>query len=222
MNKYDRKDIEAIHPRIINIIRQVIKNKDILIKQIDAVTPKEKKQIIEEFNDTKTDYPHNKNVIDLFEEQVKRLPDKQAVWFEGKSLTYKELDEKSNSLANYLKEQGVEAGDIVSMLLDKSLEVVVSVVAILKLGTAYLPIDITYPEERIRYILKESNAKVMLKTSNLDIKAELETREVIVDLNLEIYKNNREFKANDTEPTDMAYVMYTSGSTRKTKRCNGS
>lgn len=202
-----------MHPRILHIINQILENCDVQVGQIDIVTPKEKKQILEEFNNTKTDYPSEKSVIELFEEQVKKNPDLPAVWFEGDCLTYSELNQKANSLANYLKSSQVNPGDIVAMLLDKSLEVVVSAVAILKVGAVYLPIDVTYPEERVRYMLSNSESKVVLTSSKMNLNLNIDTPAIIVDLGEELYKNNKKFKSNNTKPMDGAYVIYTSGST---------
>lgn len=213
INKYDKKDIEGMHPRILYIIHQILENSEILVGKIDIVTPKEKMQILKEFNNTKTDYPKDKNVISIFEEQAKKTPNAPAVWFEGESLTYAELNRKANALANHLKQNGVTAGDVVSMCLDKSLEVVISVVAILKTGAIYLPIDVTYPEERILYMIDNSKSKAVLISSKINLDLKLDIPIINVDLSEKLYENNTEFKTYNTKPTDGAYVIYTSGST---------
>ncbi len=213
LNKYTKEDIEAMHPRILRIIEQIIDNKDILLKDIEIITPSEKSQILNDFNDTKKDYPKNESVISLFEKQVLDTPNAIAVNFEGTSLTYKELNEKANSLANDLKSKGVTAHDVVALFLDKSLEAIVSIVATLKLGAAYLPIDISYPTHRISYMLKDANAKAFLVTSNLDFKLTLDIPKVIVDLSSIIYAKNSKFVSSKVSPSDLAYIIYTSGST---------
>ncbi len=213
LNKYDEKDIDLIHPRIIHIIEQILENKEILLENIDIATPMEKLQILNVFNNTKADYPRDKSVIELFEEQVKNSPDATAVCFEDKSLTYSELDKLSNSLACYLKENNVKAHDVVALYLDKSLEAIVSIVATLKLGACYMPIDISYPNSRILYMLSDSNAKAFLLTSDLNLDLNVDIFKVIVDLKSDIYKKNADFEVTYAMPNDLAYIIYTSGST---------
>lgn len=213
VNKYSKEDIDAMHIRILNIVNQILDNKNILVKDIDIATPEEKLKIMNEFNNTKTDYPRNKNVVTLFEEQVNLTPNAPAVHFEGTTLTYKELNEKANSLANHLKSQGVKPHNRVALYLDKSLEAIVSILATLKLGAGYLPIDISYPTHRISYMLKDAEAKVFLITSNLDFKLTLDIPKVFVDLNSNIYEKNTDFALPAISPEDLAYIIYTSGST---------
>ena len=161
-DKYDSQDIADLHNRILTIINQIVENNEILLKNIEIVTPEEKHKILYEFNSTKADYPRNKTIVDLFEEQVEKTPDNIAVVFEDKQLTYRELNEKSNQLATVLLNNNVNVGDVVGILLDKSLEVIISILGILKLGAAYLPIDISYPKERINYIINNSKSNVIL------------------------------------------------------------
>lgn len=212
-NKYAKEDIEAMHPRILRIIEQILDNKDILLKDIEIITPAEKAQVLNEFNNTKSDYPRNESVISLFEKQVIDTPNVTAVTFEGNSLSYKELNEKANSLANHLKSMGVMPHDVVALFLDKSLEAIVSIVATLKLGAAYLPIDISYPTHRISYMLKDANAKAFLVTSDLDFKLTIDIPKIVVDLSSIIYAKDFKFETPKVLPSDLAYIIYTSGST---------
>ena len=216
-NKYEKSNIELIHPRIMQIIKQVLEKKDILLKDIDIVTPNEKLQIINEFNNTKTEYPSDKSVIDLFEEQVLKNPNDIAVCFENNTLTYKELNAKANSLASFLKRKNIGLGDSVAMYLDKSLEAIVSIIATLKLGACYMPIDISYPEDRIKFMINDAKAKVLLTTSNLNFNIDINIPKIIVDLNSDIYSKNTDFMPPKIKPSDLAYIIYTSGSTGKPK-----
>lgn len=222
LNKYSKEDISAIHPRILNIINQIIENAGLSIKDIDIATFEEKTQILNDFNNTKTIYPSEKSIISLFEEQVRKAPNNVAVCFEDRTLTYKELNENANSLANILKLQDVLPGDSVALYLDKSLEAIIAILATLKVGACYLPIDVSYPIDRISYMLKDAKAKVFLTTSNLHFGEVLNIPKIIVDLNSSIYEKNIDFVSYNAKPSDLAYIMYTSGSTRNSKRCNGS
>lgn len=204
--------IEGFASRFINIIGQVIDNSDLKIKDIDILTKEEKNKILYEFNNTKTSYPKDKTIIQLFEEQVKKTPDSIAVCFDGKGLTYRELNDKANSLALYLKENGVNHGDIVCMLFDKSLEMIVSILSILKLRAVYLPIDIGYPKDRIDYIVSDSHSKVILTTTDVSNGLTFDLPNLLcVDLSLnEIYAKNTSFDTVYSSPDEVAYVMYTS------------
>ena len=219
-NMYDSNDINFLHNRILHIISQVISMPNILIKNIEIVTPNEKKQLLFDFNNTKTEYPRDKTVSSLFEEQVRLTPSKNAVFFEGTYVTYKELNEKANQLANILIKNNVKPGNVVSLFMEKSLESIIAILATLKVGAAFLPLDVEYPKERIDYILSNSETKIILTTKNLEKEIVTNIPTLCVDLsNSKIY-NNSISKANLNilgSPEDMAYIMYTSGSTGKPK-----
>ncbi|WP_391204476.1 amino acid adenylation domain-containing protein [Psychrobacillus sp. L4] len=172
--------------------------------------------LLHEFNDTETKYPKEKTIKILFEEQVEKTPNLTAVVFDNKHLTYKELNGKANSLARELKEKGIVTDTIVGIMLDRSIEMVIGILAILKAGGAYLPIDPIYPKERIQYILKDSGSKFLLSITDLIDNIEFEGE--ILDLfNKQLYmgqSNNLELKSN---PNDLAYIIYTSGTTGNPK-----
>lgn len=212
-NKYAKEEIETIHPRILNIINQVLNDSEIILQKIDIATPEEKSQILNNFNNTKSPYPKNRSVISLFEEQVLLTPNAPALFFENKTLTYKELNEKANSLANFLNDKKILPGDTVALFLDKSLESIIAIIATLKVGACYLPIDTAYPDERILFMIKDAKSKICLTTSNLTHKLNLNIRKFTIDLDSEIYKSNSNFKSIETKLNDIAYIMYTSGST---------
>ncbi|WP_036723851.1 AMP-binding protein, partial [Paenibacillus forsythiae] len=106
--------------------------------------------------------PREKTIHQLFEEQAERTPDQAAVVYEGSQLTYRELNERANRLARTLRGKGVQADERVAILADRSLEMIVGILGILKAGGAYVPIDPEYPAERIRYMLEDSGAKLLL------------------------------------------------------------
>ena len=211
-DKYDSQDIQDLHARILTVINQVITNNNIVLKNIDIVTPEEKNKILYEFNNTAVDYPRDKTIVDLFEEQVEKTPDNVAVVFDEQKLTYKELNEKANQLANYLVDNNISNNDVIALFLDKSLEVIISILATLKVGATYLPLDIDYPEERISFILKDANAKIILSTSNYKDKLNYDLPIAYIDL-LNISNKSTKFIFKNTSPLDLAYIIYTSGST---------
>ena len=213
INKYNEQDILDLHARILHVIKQVIENKNILLKDIEIVTPEEKNKILYEFNNTKADYPKDKTIVNLFEEQVEKTPDNIAVVFEKQKLTYKELNEKANSLARYLiTEKKIKNDNIVLILLDRSLEMIISILAVLKAGAAYLPIDPKYPKDRIQYIVEDSKCNLILTFSDL-YKTKNEKTVYLDNSTNEIEKyshNNLNIKINQE---NLSYIIYTSGST---------
>ena len=217
-SRYSKQDIIDIHNRILNIINQVLQNVNIGINDVEIVTHKEKDKILHNFNNTKLDYPKDKTIVELFEEQVQKTPNNIAVYFEGEELTYKELNEKANSLANYLKNAGVVIDDVIGIFLDKSLESIIAILSILKCGATYLPIDINYPNTRIDFMLKDSKCKFILSSANLKDKLKKHHNVIFIDLSddtLYTYsKNNLNITMSD-DPC--AYIMYTSGSTGNPK-----
>ena len=123
----------------------------------------EKHQLLEEFNDTATDYPKEKTLVDLFEEQAKESGDRVAVVFGNRELIYKELNELSNRLGHYLRSRyGIKADDLVGIKLERSEWMIVAILGVLKSGGAYVPIDPDYPAERIEYMVKDSSCKVLI------------------------------------------------------------
>lgn len=156
-------------------------------------------------------------IHELFEEQVKKMPDNIAVEFEGKKLTYKELNDKSNSLAMVLREKGVKPDVIVGIMVKRSLEMIIGIVGILKAGGAYLPIGIDYPEDRIRYILNDSKSRLLLTgNENKEKVSSIEMEKIILE-DEKLYGGKNENLENISCPENLMYVIYTSGSTGKPK-----
>lgn len=214
--KYSSEDILSLHARILNMINQVLENDSILLKDIEIVTSDEEEEILYKFNNTKMNYPKDKTVIQLFEDQVSKTPDNIAVIFEGEKLTYKELDDKANKLASYLISKNVQPNDIIAIYLDKSLEIIVSMLGILKANCAFLPLDINFPEERISFMLSDANVKFICSTCENN---SLFSNYSVINVSL----GNKELYSTPTvelpsfSNDSLMYVIYTSGSTGKPK-----
>ena len=209
--KFTEEEVKEIHNRILYIIEQVLE-KDISLKEIEIVTPDEKRKILYDFNDTKANYPKDKTITQLFEEQVEKTPDNIAVVFEDQNLTYRELNEKANSLARFLRNNDIQRNDIVGIMVNRSLEMIISILAVLKSGACYIPIDPEYPQDRIEYMLNNSDAKMLLTFQTLDTKVNFNNK-VFVELNNELYNSNKDNLKNINKPDDLSYIIYTSGST---------
>lgn len=217
---YEEEDIENLHKRILNIIDQVVAKENIDLKDIEIVTPDEKEKLINEFNKTELKYDTKETVISLFEKQVEKTPEKVAIVSNRKQLTYKELNEKANMLARKMIEKGVKQQDIVGIMLNRSPEMIIGLIAILKCGATYLPIDPEYPEERISYMLENSETKIILINSSTEKCVAKEYLKINIELsNNEIYNNNTSTKNINiqVDSNTLAYIIYTSGSTGKPK-----
>lgn len=216
---FKRNTIEGFYNHYINLLREIQNNPDIAIKDISVFSKTEKEQLLYGFNDTKMDYSSDKTISELFEKQVEKTPDTTALIFGDISFTYSELNEKANQLAHYLRSNGIKNGNIVGIMLNRSPELIISMLAILKSGAAYLPIDPTYPENRINYIISDSNIDTLITSSNLNNEFIEVDNTITADLtNTDIFSNNNtENLSNINIPEDTAYVIYTSGSTGNPK-----
>lgn len=205
-NLFDEQFINRLKDHLAQIIRQMIKDPKQLVSGIDYLTVREKEQLLETFNNTATAFPHDKTIVELFEEQAAKTPDNHAVIFENTKLTYRELNEKANRLAAFLqKTHAVAEGDLVGIVLGRTEWAIISMLAVLKTGAAYVPVDPEYPQERIDYMLTDSKCKAVITEAKL---------------NKFIAEENKWGKENGTVkvmPNSLAYVIYTSGSTGKPK-----
>ena len=210
---FNKQFIEDLSKHYSNILTSCLDNLNIKISNICMLSEAEKNKILYDFNNTKTDYPKDKTISELFEEQANKTPNNVAVVFGMQKLTYKELNEKANSLAYYLRKNGIETNDLVGIMVNRSLEMIIGMLAVLKAGGAYIPIDPTYPKDRIEYMLKSSNSKLLLTQEHLHDITDFKNC-VYIDLsNDSIYSLPNDNLNHTNTPEDLAYVIYTSGST---------
>ena len=217
-SKYNKIDILNIHRRILYIINQILSYDNIAINDIDIITPDEKNVLLNKFNNTFMEYDHTKTVIDYFEEQVKKTPDNIALIFGETTFTYKELNERINSLAHYLINSGIKQHDIVGIMLHRSPEMIIGIIATLKIGATYLPIDPEYPIDRINYMLSDSDTKnILVHNSTLNLLNNTDYNIININLESNIYTNYTSNLGIKINPNDLIYVIYTSGSTGNPK-----
>lgn len=203
---YYDEEIEFIHQHILSLLWHALDNPNNLICKIEMLTESEKKKILYDFNNTYADYPKDKTIHQLFEEQVERTPDNIAVVFEDKHLTYKELNQKANSLANTLRNKGVKPDEIVGIMVPRSLEMIIGILAILKAGGAYLPIEPEYPDDRVKFILKDTGMKIIL-TDDSNINRFVNYNSINIKNTLN-YVLNTENPANVNISNNLAYIIY--------------
>lgn len=157
-----------------------------------------------------------KTIMELFNEQVKKTPDHTAIIFENEKVSYNELDKRANSLAITLREYGIQANSIVAILADRSIEMIVSIIATLKVGATYVPLDSEYPQKRIKYILEDSKAQLILAQGNLMKKIKIDIE--VLNLDEEYLYRNEDVKIRSvSNKNDLAYIIYTSGTTGNPK-----
>lgn len=194
------------------ILEQITEKAKSKISEFEIIT-KEEEQLLAKFNDTAMPV-NNDTIIDLFENQVIKNPKKTAVVCENKSLTYKELNNKANSLAHYLIKFGIKPNDIVCIMTNRSLETIVSMLGILKAGAAFFNVDPTYPVDRTKYYIENSKTKYVLTQKELRETVSSIPNCIEIDLNnTEIYGNEFENPHIKLNKNDLSYIIYTSGST---------
>ncbi|WP_107666519.1 non-ribosomal peptide synthetase [Cyanothece sp. BG0011] len=224
---FEASTIERMVVHFQELLTAIATNPCHSLQKISLVTEKEKKQLLIDWNKTKANYPKNKCLHQLFEEQVLNTSDAVAIEFQGEQLTYFKLNEKANQLAYYLQQSGVKPNDLVAICMERSIEMVIGLLAILKVGGTYIPIDPAYPSERINYILEHSQVEVILTQSKEGKRQEAKGKSkkyTIIDINT-IFSLPTPDTLHPTPytppphltPQDLAYIIYTSGSTGKPK-----
>ncbi|HLP47736.1 MAG TPA: condensation domain-containing protein, partial [Candidatus Kapabacteria bacterium] len=205
-NLWEEEMIRRMANHFLSILEQITILSDRKCFQIEMLSQEEKRQLLGEFNDPDADFPRDKTIHQLFVEQVEKLPDRIALIGDsdeedkkGGHLSYRELDKRSSRLAGLLIKKGVRIDNIVGIMMQRSLEMVIGILGILKSGGVYLPIDPSYPSARIDYLLKDSAAKITIGISE-EWKSE---------------KAGEKDFASDS--SSLAYVIYTSGSTGNPK-----
>ena len=213
---FRKQTIEQIVRQLENFFDTVIKNPSIKLSEIDIVSEEERSRILFDFNDTNTKYPEDKTIQQLFEKQVERTPDNTAAGCGNKYLTYRELNAKANQLAGVLREKGIKAGSIVPIMLERSIEMLIGALSVLKSGGAYLPIDPEYPEDRVRFMLEDSGAEVLLTSDSIRNTHTFSIQTIDIT-DKAIYEGDASNLESASKPSDLAYIIYTSGTTGNPK-----
>ena len=204
---------------LFNLVEALETAPDMAVSAIDVLPAAERRQLVEEWNDTAADYPRDKCLHELFGEQAAKTPDAVALVYEDNTLSYGELDRRSNQLAHHLRGLGVGPDVIVGLCVERSLGMVVGLLGILKAGGAYLPLDPDYPAERLGYMLADARCAVVVTQAQLvDRLPGHDARVVRIDADWnEIATQPAGAVRNTTLPDNLAYVIYTSGSTGRPK-----
>ena len=193
-----------------------------MVDRLGMLSEREREQVLYQWNETSVEFPSDKTVHELFAEQVEKTPKAVAVEYEGRQLTYGELNRQANRLAHYLQILGVKPEARVAICVERGLEMIVGLLAILKAGGAYVPLDPAYPQERLQYMLEDSAPVALLTQAQVreqmgPLPAGLPT----LDLTDAVWNSQPESNPEAADPKttagQLAYVLYTSGSTGKPK-----
>jgi len=230
---FDRDRIERMAGHYRTLLEAIVSDPDQSIATLPILTEPERHQILVEWNDTTADYPKDKCIHHLFEEQVERTPEAIALEFEDQQITYRELNRRANQLAHYMITLGVGPEKLVGVCAERSIEMVVGLLGILKAGGAYVPLDPAYPQERLCSMLEDSQISVLLtnehilEDGNWKIEDGGDPRSSILNPPFRVVcidRDSREIERHSSEnPTaqstshNLAYVIYTSGSTGQPK-----
>ena len=201
------------------LLKGVVADPNLPLWKIPMLTEAERRQIVLEWNQTEVELVNRKCFHQLFEEQVEKSPGAIAVVFRGQEISYKSLNERANQLAHYLQEIGVGPESLVGICMERSVEMLVGILGILKAGGCYLPLDPTYPVERLSFILEDSGAKILLTQDRLVGKLP-KLNKILLSIDKEwdtIRSRKKENVVSDVTEANLAYVIYTSGSTGKPK-----
>lgn len=213
---YDKKMITRLLGHFRNLLRSITEDPWLPVSTIDYLSEEEKSIIIHQFNKTDSIYPTGKDIVSLFEQQVADHPDSIAVVYEDQELTYRELDERTTRLANYLHSKGIGRDKPVPLCVERSVEMMIGVLGILKSGGAYVPIDPSYPAERIRFIVADTRSPLVIGSSDTILPSmQFENAEIIyLDTDDTPFKQEPAFPIYPScSPDQLAYLIYTSGST---------
>ncbi|TRT96054.1 MAG: amino acid adenylation domain-containing protein [Microcystis aeruginosa Ma_OC_LR_19540900_S633] len=216
---FDAETIVRMMTHFTTLLAAIVENPRQSLASLPLLTPEEEYQLLEGWNETKADYSYNKCIHQLIEEQAARTPDGVAVVFENQQLTYAQLNNRANQLAHYLRSLGVETEVIVGLCVERSLDMIVALIGILKAGAAYLPLDPEYPQERLQFMLEDSQVPLLLTQSSLiDKLPNYQAKTVfLAETWEEIKPMNRDNLTGKVTASNLANVIYTSGSTGKPK-----
>lgn len=217
---FEEQLIENVKNHFINIASVISENQDICLDEIKLLSNSEMEKILYSWNNTEQKYPRNSCIHDLFDATVKKYPAAISVLYNKQNHTYNELYDISNRISSYLKKTGVKTGDHVGVYIDRSLDMIASMLGILRSGAAYVPLDFLYPDDRLSYIIEDSGLKLILTQNKLKEKIAHLNKNVNL-ISVDNVKSEIEKKENGDEskisPENAAYIIYTSGSTGKPK-----
>ncbi|MDZ7401244.1 MAG: amino acid adenylation domain-containing protein [candidate division KSB1 bacterium] len=217
--RFERQAIDRVLHHLERILSDIVAQPDRTLDTFSVIEPTEYQKIVVDWNQTHSDYPADRCIHELITEQAERTPEQIAIRFEETEISYHQLNQRSNQLANYLKKQGVTIESVVAVCHERSPELIISLLGVLKAGAAYLPLDPNYPKERLNLIVQDAGATILLTQQHLSEKFhDLQLISICMDSDwpsIEV-ESNANLKSSAL-PDNLAYVIYTSGSTGRPK-----
>ncbi|MFN6568745.1 amino acid adenylation domain-containing protein, partial [Dendronalium sp. ChiSLP03b] len=216
---FDASTIERMTSHFVNLLEGVTANPQQRISQLPLLSETEQQQLLVEWNDTRVDYPLHKSIHQLFEEQVELTPDAVAVVFGNQQLTYSQLNCRANQLAHHLRSLGVGADVLVGLCVERSIEMVIGLLGILKAGGAYVPLDPNYPQERLRFIVEDTQVSLLVTQQSLvDNLPQHQARVICLDTEAAVISQcSQDNLISGVQSHHLTYIIYTSGSTGQPK-----
>lgn len=212
---YHATTMREIADRYIHLLKETLFRENIQLREFELISLEERQRLLADFNATQADFPDHLTLHRLFEEQVERTPDYVSVIFGNHRVSYLQLNSRINQLSHFLISKGVVPNTVVALMLERSIELLMSILAVLKAGGAYLPIDIAYPRERIAYMIEDSSVTLLLTQKHLSTPVECEEK---IDLSSSsLYLGCDKNPQSPSRATDLVYTIYTSGSTGRPK-----
>jgi amino acid adenylation domain-containing protein len=218
-SRFTRTDIARLAAQFETLLSSAATDPTTSIKALEMVSPAERHQLLVEFNDTESNYPHDIFVHQLFEAQAELTPHAPALVYEQQQLSYRELNERANQLGHFLEKRAVGVEMVVGVLCERSVEMVVAILAILKAGAAYLPLDASYPAERLSFMLADSGAAMLLTQHHLLARLPPHQSQPLCldDESHLIAAQSGENLVREVSAEQLAYLIYTSGSSGRPK-----
>lgn len=211
---FSAETIRGMMEDFTELLRQVTGNPEIKIRDINTRRSGDDF----EWNNTHAIYPKDSSLHELISQKTREYPQKNAISFRNKNISYQDLNERANRLANLLIKRGIQKGDRIALALDRSEELIIALIGIMKSGAAYVPLDPAYPKKQIEYMLKDASARILLTSSAYQNKFSSESEEIILEgIQNELKESSKEDPTVAVNGSDLAYVIYTSGSSGKPK-----
>ena len=216
---FTRQTAERMLSHFCALLQQALVDPSLRVSEMPMLSPTEEQQLLTEWNSTEADYPHGQCFPELFETQVDRTPDAVALSMGRETLRYGNLNARANQLARYLRAMDVRPGVVVGICLDRSSEMIIALLAVLKAGGAYVPLDPEYPRDRLRFMSEDAAVAIVLTSEHLSERCDLPTSRMLY---LDRDRERIAQEAEDNLPPiatsqDLAYILYTSGSTGQPK-----
>lgn len=216
---FDPDTVERMLKHYQQLLKSIVIDPTERISNLEILSQQERKQLLQTWNDTDRNFAHDKCFHELFEQQARHNPAGIALVFDEKMVTYGELNQKANRLAHYLRRTGIEVETIVAISFERSIEMIIALLGVLKAGGAYLPLDPTYPDDRLKFMVEDSGVEIFITQQSLVKKfLDYDVKTICLDTDWKIIdQQSAENPIIGSAPDNLAYVIYTSGSTGKPK-----